>query len=367
MPARERHSFMAAARHAGEIPRSIAWRAAYRRWPRTAVPQLSPGYTLLMPVPSDLPVFLRVALANVAAQDDTGCAEILVIPDRPNAPIAAAFESCKAETSARNLRLVELPNAARALGWLSGAKPSTYHFLQIHAGVTETTTTHALLHDADLFLTDADFLARHYQRCVERNLACLGVSPAWDDWLREHGFGHAVATWEMMFDIRWMRSFSPWRHLWHYAWLDGQWHGFDTTLYPQARTPPELCELHPDAEAGMVHFNWVIGVYRIFQRNGGRPMEDDRFTILLIRLLTDALDRGDRSAPPVAIDVPGVDDLVKGITDASRSVTYCEERTRTNYADFRERLRRLYRAPLFDDTAVELIEQRLKSFDAAFA
>jgi hypothetical protein len=366
MTAPDRRRFVPAIRHAGQVPRGVVWRAAYRRWLPTRVDELSPGYTLLMPVPSDLPVFMRLALANVTAQDPTGCAEILVIPDRPSPTMAAAFEACKAETGGRNLRLVEFPPLGRALGRLSRAKPSTYHFLQLHAGVSETATTHALLHDADLFLTDGDFLARHYQRCAAQDLACLGVSPAWDDWLREHGFEHVVATWELMFDVRWMRSFSPWRHLWHYGWLDGEWHGFDTTLYPQARTPPELCELHPGAEAGMVHFNWVIGVYRIFQRNGGRPMEDDRFTILLIRLLTDALDRGGGSAPSAVIDVPAADELARGLADPARRVTYREERTGANYAAFRARVGRLYRAPLFDDAAVEVIEDRLGPFDAAF-
>jgi hypothetical protein len=352
-------------RHAGRIPAEVVWRAAYRRWARPAVDELSPGYTVLMPVPSDLPVFLRLALANVTAQDATGRAEILVIPDRPNTSIAAAFQACRAESGADDLRLVELPRVGRTLGRLSRAKPGTNYFLQVHAGVTAVTTTHAVLHDADLFLTDGHFLARHHRRCAERGLACLGVSPAWDDWLREHAYDHVVATWELMFDVRWMRSFQPWRHRWHSGWLDGQWHGFDVTLYPQARTRPDLCELHPDAEGSLVHFNWVIGVYRNFQRSHGRPMEDDRFTMLLIRLLTDALEPA-RGGPPVAIDVPGADELVRGLTDPSRPVTYRDEQTGANYAAFRARLRRLYHAPLFDERAVEVIEQRLTSFDAAF-
>jgi hypothetical protein len=365
MPAPERRRLAASVRHANQILGEVVWRAAYRRWAPANADDLSPGYTLLMPVPSDLPVFLRLALANVAAQDATGRAEVLVIPDRPSAAMAAAFEACRAELGAPNLRLVELPAVGQALARLSRAKPGTNYFLQVHAGVTEVATTHALLHDADLFLTAGDFLTRHYQRCAERRLACLGVSPAWDDWLREHGFHHVVATWELMFDVRWMRSFRPWRHRWHSEWLDGDFHGFDVTLYPQARTAPDLCELHPNAEDSLVHFNWVIGVYRNFQR-GERPMEDDRFTMLLIRLLTDALDRGQRGTPPAAIDVPAADDLVRGLTDPSRPVTYRGEQTGANYAAFRAKVGRLYQAPLFDDTAVEVIEERLAAFDAAF-
>jgi hypothetical protein len=235
-------------RRAPHIPRDLVWQTAYRRWAPASAAQLSPGYTLLMPVPSDLPVFLRLALANVTAQDAASRAEILVIPDRPSAAMAAAFHACKAEIGDASLRLVELPTVARSLERAARSNPGTNYFLQVHAGVEQVATTHALLHDADLFLTDARFLADHYRCCAERGLACLGVSPAWDDWLREHGFGHVVATWELMFDVRWMRSFSPWRHRWHTGWLDGEWHGFDVTLYPQARTAPELCELHPGAE-----------------------------------------------------------------------------------------------------------------------
>jgi hypothetical protein len=365
MPAAEPRSFGSWVQRARQIPGEAVWRTAYGRWPPAKAGDLSPGYTLLMPVPSDLPVFLRLALANVAAQDPAERAEILVIPDRPSTEIAAACEACRSELGIAGVRLVDMPAVGHALGRLSRAKPGTNYFLQVHAGITEVSTTHALLHDADLFLTDAGFLARHYRRCAERRLACLGVSPAWDDWLREHGYDHVVATWELMLDVRWMRSFRPWRHRWHDEWLDGERHGFDVTLYPQARTAPELCELHPAAEESFVHFNWVIGVYRNFQR-GERPMEDDRFTMLLIRLLTDALDRGHGAQSSTAIDVPVADELVQGLTDTSRPVTYRREQTHANYAPFRDSVRRLYSAPLFDEAAVESIERRLAPFDAAF-
>jgi hypothetical protein len=351
---------------ARQISGEALWRAAYRRWePATTDAELVPGYSLLMPVPSDLPVFLRLALANVAAQDPTGRAEILVIPDRPSAAIARAFDACKAELGVADLRLVELNAMGRALGRLS-SDPGTNHFLQLHAGVTETATAHALLHDADLFLTDQHFLARHYRRCAERGLACLGVSPAWDDWLRDHGFGHVVATWELMFDVRWMRSIPPWRHRWHHERVHGEWHGFDLTLYSQARTSPERCELDPGADDSFVHFNWVISAYRNFQRSRGRPMEDDRFTMLLIRLLTDALDHGRNGSQSRTIDVPDVAELTRGLTDPSQRVTYCADETRANYAAFRDKVSHLYRAPLFDDRAVEVIEERLAAFDTAF-
>jgi hypothetical protein len=365
MPAVERPSLTCATKVAGPVAKNVLWRVAFRQWPAGIARELSPGYTLLMPVPGDMPVFVRLALANVAAQERGERAEILVIPDGPSPGMAEAVAASAAETGLRDVRLIELSPVSRTLSQVARSDPATNYFLQLHAGVTETATTHALLHDADLFLTDAGFLARHHRRCVERGLACLGVSPAWDDWLREHGFGHVVATWELMFDVRWMRWFAPWRHRSHFAWVDGQWHGFDVTLCTQAKTAPRLCELHPNAEESFVHFNWVIGGYRKFQASHGEPVEDTGFNLLLIRLMLDALDGRLRSVPRASVDVPPADELARGLTDPSRQVTYRGPEPAANYGPFRERIRRLYQAPLFDDAAVETIEERLSPFDAA--
>jgi hypothetical protein len=366
MPPVERPTIASLAQLPGPFAKNLVWRAAYSRWPAAISRDLSPGYTLLIPVPGDLPVFVRLAIANIAAQNPAQRREILVIPDRPSPAMAEAFWASKAETGIRDLRLVALPPVSQVFARLAGFDGATNYFLQVHAGVTESATTYALLHDADLFLTDAGFLARHYQRCAEQGLACLGVSPAWDDWLREHGLDHVVATWEMMFDVRWMRWFPPWRHRSHFAWVDSQWHGFDVTLYTQAKTAPHLCELHPRADASFIHFNWVISGYRQFQRSRGRPMQDVNFTMLLIRLLVDALDGRLKDVARVPIDVPPADDLARGLTDPSQRVTYRGDRPAANYAAFRDKVRRLYQGPLFHEAAVDAIENRLAPFDAAF-
>lgn len=366
MPPPERPHIGSFAQLPGPLAKNAVWRAAYSQWRLDSPRDLSPGYTVLMPVPADLPVFVRLAIANVAAQDASRRREILIIPDKRGSAIVEAVAASKAETGLSDVRLIALSPLSRAFGRLARSDPATNYFLQLHAGVTESATTHALLHDADLFLTDADFLARHYQRCAERGLACLGVSPAWDDWLREHPFSHVVATWEMMFDVRWMRWFAPWRHRAHFGWLDGQWHGCDVTLCTQAKTAPHLCELHPAAGASFVHFNWVIGTYRHFQRSAAGPMHDSRFNLLLIRLLVDALDGRGSSVRGVPLDVPPADELARGLTDPSQRVTYGGAGTAANYAFFREKIRRLYDGPLFDDAAIDAIEHRLGPFDAAF-
>src|SRR5262245_37932481 len=217
--------------------KDTVWRAAFARWP--PLHDTREGYTLLLPVPADLPVFLRLALANAATQDRDGRIETLVIPDVPSAAFTLAYEEASARFDAGPLRLVELRLAARAIQRLAGNQGCTNYFLQIHAGAAAATTTHVLLHDADLFIEDPGFMARHYRRCADEGLACLGVSPAWDHWLREHGFGHVVATWELMMDTRWAREFAPWPPRGHRERPHGEAHRFHRTFDPQAPPAPE--------------------------------------------------------------------------------------------------------------------------------
>ena len=43
---------------------------------------LAPGYAILIPVPSDLPVFTELALRNLSKQNLENCLEIVVVPDQ---------------------------------------------------------------------------------------------------------------------------------------------------------------------------------------------------------------------------------------------------------------------------------------------
>src|SRR5215204_2605969 len=60
MPSR-RSSLAESAAVTAQVAKNLIWRAAYDRWPPPVEQPLSSGYTLLMPVPADLPVFLRIA------------------------------------------------------------------------------------------------------------------------------------------------------------------------------------------------------------------------------------------------------------------------------------------------------------------
>jgi len=343
--------------HPAKFPANLELhRAAFARWPRQDYPR--EGYTLLLPIPADLPVFLQLALANAVAQDGDGRVETLVIPDVPSAAFHQAYKKASARFDVGPMRLIELTPIARAMQRMAGNQGGTNYFLQVHAGMAAATTTHVLFHDADLFIEDTGFMARHHRCCADQGLACLGVSPAWDDWLREHGFGHVVATWELMLDTRWVREFKPWQHRGHRARLNGEEHGFDVTLYTQALTAPERCALH-DATASFEHFNYVIGTYREFQHAGGGPYEDDKFLLLLIRLLSDAFE-----AP--AGDIPSVPELARGIKHDGGPVIYRAAAAR-QYREFRRKLERVVAGRLFGPDIRRGILGALGPFECAYA
>lgn len=342
--------------------KNFLWRGAYRSWPE--VGELQPGYTLILPVPGDLPVFLQLALATARLQDPHGRLETIVVPDRMTPAIGAAFAAAEGAFDGGPLSLVTLGARSRAFQRLAAGGPSKNHFLQVHAALERTRTTHAVLHDADLFIQDPAFLRHHYERAVQEELACLGVSECWDPWLREHGFGHVVATWELLVDVGWMRGFAPWEHRPHHSWLDGEWHGFDLTLRTQASTPAAEVGRN-DAGERFEHFNWVISTYRHFQAASGTPFEDRRFVLLLVRLLADGL--AVRTGDAGSVDLPPIESLVRGIDDPVQPITYGSAKAVESYPEFRLRVSRILDGPLFDDAAAERIDAALRPFDAAFA
>jgi hypothetical protein len=333
-------------------------RVAYGRWSRPT-PDVD-GYTILVPVPGDLPVFTNLALAGLAKQDPVDRAEIIVIPDRVTPEFASAFERGAALFSPGIVRLARIGPRARTLQRVPG-DPSLNHFLQIFHGVNATRTSHALLHDADLFINEVGFATRRYRECKEDGLACLGLELVYnDDWYERHGFGPVLATWELMFELDWVRSFPPWRAHLHAKKGTGGAHMFDTMDYPQAHTPRKRRRL-VEAPEDFVHFRQVISVFSRFQRADGEPYEDRHFRLLLVRLLTDALGDADGRQP-----LPPVEELRRGITDPRAPVTYRSPGIEENYSSFRSMLGHVTAGPLIEPDRQESIERALTPFDAAF-
>jgi hypothetical protein len=318
------------------------------------------GYSILIPVPGDLPVFTHLALAGLARQNPEDRAEIIVIPDRITPELVSTFERSAARLPPGTVRLAPIGTKGRALQRMSG-EPYLNHFLQVFHGINAARTKYALLHDVDLFINDVDFLARRYRECRDDDLAWLGVELAHDaDWYESHGLGPVLATWELMFELGWLRTFPPWQVHGHDNQVNGDAHVFDTMDYPQVRTPAERRRLDEAPEA-FVHFRWVITVFRHFQRSNGQPYEDHRFRVLLIRLLMDAFGGSDGPHPPPPVAV-----LARGITDPAAPVTYRSQGVEDNYSSFRRMLGHVTGGPLIDPDPAQGIERSLAPFDAAF-
>lgn len=333
----------------------------YRRW-RTPAPRLRDGYTLLMTVPPDLPVFLRLAVDICGRQDLTGLVETIIVPDHQHPRFPAIVDELAKQWPAGNLRLVEIPRFDRSLRRLVKAN-ALIHWFQLIAGVEAIRTRHALLHDSDLFLFNSRFLREHYEECAARELCVLGLERPWNrsEWWGQKGFDHLVALWEIMFDVQWMRDMPP-------AALrpqpgkfpHGRW-WFETSLLAQARTDPTKIARR-SVEDQYVHFQFIISAYRRYQRavKEGDVFSDRRFGLLLIRLLIDALDH---SGFPY--DAPAMAELHAALRDPSPRITYAFPEVEVHYSNFRVKLERLLTGELFEPAVVDSLRAGVRPFDEA--
>lgn len=334
----------------------ILWKALYLNWPARSVPPRA-GYSLLVPVPGDLPVFLKLALSVLRKQGATHRIETLVVPDVMTPRMREIVEHERASWPGE-LRLIEMPRPDR---WFPKHfnRPHHNHWLQLINGARQARGQYALLHDADLFLTDAGFLKQQFERCIDGKYSCFGVHRVWDPWFEQQG-KNLTATWEMFFDVDWLRSFPPHLHLGHDDVLDGKSHTFDTTLYPQCLTPADKIGWHSPA-GGLVHFNYVICSYRYYLDRKG-SYEDEQFRILLIRILIDLLD-------PEGTDyeLPSVKQLQTGLTNSSAPVTYVAPATAKNYPEFRAKWEELLASGFLTAEQVAEVRRRLAPFDQQFS
>lgn len=318
------------------------------------------GYTALLTVPHDLPVFLDIALTNIAAQNLEFLTEILVIPDQPSVEFRNLFENSINKYELPPVRLVEMNFLDKLVGRLNNT-PAWYHFLQLKNGTEAANTTHLLFHDADLFLAPGDFLKIRFQECEEQKLSALGVD------LPPHRGGnnyvaeHMVATWEMMVSRKWLMRFKPIDHKSNFRKIAGNKARFDTTLWPQYQSDPAEFSLHAMNEHTYVHFGNIVTTYRKFLR-AQKPYEDTRFRILLIRLLIDALE----NKSSLNRYVPSIEDCITGISDKAKVVSYSTSKTASNYKDFRDQLQQLSGLNVLKESACDSIEKSISPFDSAF-
>lgn len=335
---------------------STYWAGRFATWP--APTPSTPGYSLLMPVPGDLPVFLELALAVAATQNATHRVETIVTPDQPTKQVVEAIEA-RRDGWQGDLRLELLPRPERELLPRLG-NPGHNHGVQLITGVTAASGSHIILHDADLFLLEHDALEKHYAATVEGNFAVSGVSPVWDPWFAEQGVD-LVATWELCARRDWLRSFPPHMHMGHVAELREQQHVFDTTLHPQSVTDPRLVALRDQGDS-IVHFNYVISTYRHYQkaRDG---FVDSQFRILLIRLFVDLF-----AEVEAKYDLPSLTELKSGIGGSGEKVCYPapSPETVTTYQDFRAKVQKILNGPWTSPERSRAAAKALSHFDTYY-
>ena len=163
--------------------RADFWKLLYSEWENSDF-QPIPGYSSLILAPGDLPFFLKIALEVCARQNSEHLVETLIIPDNR---LTAGY------VDRLNLWAKDHPTPVRMVP----QKPLERLFTRFHKnahnncwmqmvrGINAVRTTHALWHDVDLFISERDFLKTHYEACKAQQLACLGVSQAWDSWFQD--------------------------------------------------------------------------------------------------------------------------------------------------------------------------------------
>jgi hypothetical protein len=247
--------------------------------------ELGDGYTVLLPVPADLPVFARLALEILSRQDLSGLKEVIVIPDWPCGEFKKYLETILPSTPDLPVRVVDIFPRDK-LAWALTKSISTRHFCQLIRGVEATKTRHALIHDADLFLPAGSFLSEQYATCQRRDLDVYGLDIRRSQVRSDREV--FVATWEMTFAVSWFRSFPPYMHKGHVRNINGRRQEFDTTLLPQYLTPKERIDWQ-DRGGEYVHFGYVVASYRNFL-NGKKHHPGLALKLFLIRVLIDVFE-----------------------------------------------------------------------------
>lgn len=333
---------------------STYWAARFARW--APAEPVTPGYSLLLPVPGDLPVFLELALAVCHLQEHEYRVETIIVPDRPSAQIDAVVERHR-PTWNGPLRTALFPRPERRLLPLL-QNPFHNYGIQLVTGTQAARGSHVLLHDADLFLLQDGILDEHYHATRDGEFHVRGVNDVWDSWFADRGLSLA-ATWELCASRDWLRSFPPNLHMAHVAELGGEEHSFDITLHPQALTDPRRIGKRPEDDA-IVHFNHVIGSYRGFRSTRG-TFADHNFRILLIRLFVDLFAdvEADYALPTLA-------ELADCLHRSDGPVSYPAPGDDGTYIEFRTKLDRILTGRWAPASRANRATEALAAFDAAY-
>jgi hypothetical protein len=320
---------------------------AYSRWSKSDR-GLSDGYTILLPIPSDLPVFLSLALEIIKKQDLTHLKEVLIIPDWPSLPFEKFCTDITRNYNNLPIRFVPL-GLKDQLAWTLTKGITTRHFTQLVRGIDETRTEYAIIHDSDAFLLPGDFLKTQYEACRNRGLAAFGVG--FRRSMMREGRGTFINTWEMTFSVGWAKSFRPFMHKGQSSVVKGRRQEFDTMLLPQYLTDANLIDWTP-RYGDFLHFRYVIATYRNFL-NGKRVLPNYGLKLFLIRILIDVFDISGWHYS----HVPEHSEFLEGKFGLSDLQSHPDGLRHIH--GFKETLRGIIHAKIFSQHQSEVLESRL--------
>ena len=170
-------------------------------WPRSA--ELHPGYSVILGVPWHLRHLLEVNLGFLARLDRTNLRRIHVVLDRAHESELGVLE--RRATQA----FPDLPMRFQCYQGLAGRLverldiSTFYNSMNCATALREIDSTHAVLHDFDLYPVRADYFERMYRQMLEENLHYCGVELTNFDGLTRDDL--VLGTWGLGMDVGWLR------------------------------------------------------------------------------------------------------------------------------------------------------------------
>jgi len=164
---------------------------------------LQPGYSIILGVPWHLRHLLPVNLQFLAQADRTHLRQVHVVLDRAQ---PGELENLRAASREFESELPLKFQCYRGLsGWIvERVDVSTfYNSMNCVTALSEMTTTHAVLHDFDLFPTRSDYFERIYRQMVARGLHYCGVEYTRYDGLSDTD--GVLGTWGLGMDVERLR------------------------------------------------------------------------------------------------------------------------------------------------------------------
>lgn len=176
------------------------------RWPKSET--LRPGYSIILGVPWHLRHLTSVNLECIARTDRSNLDRIYLVLDR-----VAPQPLRELQTSIPN-HLRDLPIVFQCYSGLAGrlvelADVSTfYNGLNCATALKRIASSHAILHDFDLYPVVPDYFERIYRQLIGDDLRFCGVETTRFDGLLDEDL--VLGTWGLGMDVGWLRrEYSP--------------------------------------------------------------------------------------------------------------------------------------------------------------